>query len=275
MAEVEAGQENAQEQEQEQQQEQNQEQDAGEQQQRQAERTYTQAEVDRILSKVRKNARYLGRKEAEAELLRQGATPSQARQAVAQPEAPKVPKREDFENYEDYLVEKAKFEARQVSKEERESADKAAREKTVSEQRQKTEREFKKRAEEVMKDIPDFAEAIESAEDVMISAPMGEAIQESPVGPRILYHLVQNPDEADRIAGLSSAAAQAREIGKLEAKIEAELKSKAKPKGEEGEEGEKDEERDEGKADAKGEEPDRNADGTFKSAKKRSAPEPI
>lgn len=259
--------------------------EGGEREQRQQEgRTYTQAEVDRILNKVRKNARYLGRKEAEAELLRQGATQRQADKALdgqqgdGKREEPKgPPKREDFDTYEEYLDAKADYTSRKASREEREAAEAEARKKRVADERQKTEREFKKRAEAVMKEIPDWADTIESAEGVMITEAMGEAIQESELGPRILYHLVQNPDEADRISQLSPKA-QLREIGKLEAKIEAELKGKAKSQGEEDsedggeQEGEERDESAEGKGEDKGQ---RNADGTFKSGKKRAAPEPI
>ncbi len=273
MAEEQAGQSDAQEQEQ-QQEQQAQDTVEGGQQQRAAERTYTQAELDRILGKVRKNARYLDRKEAEAELRAQGATPKQAEQAVEREQANAAPKREDFENYEDFLVARARHEAKQASREEREEQAKAEREKTVAEQKQKTQREFRKRAEEVMKEIPDFAETIESAEGVMISKAMGEAIEESAVGPRILYHLVNNPKEAERIAGLSPTAA-IREIGKLEAKIEAELAQKGKKNDagqeEDGEEDEGGEATDE--AEDKGPSK-RNADGTFKPSK-RQAPDPI
>lgn len=276
MAEAEAGQDKAQEQEEQQGQEQQKEQQEG--QGKQTEKVYSQAEVDRILSKVRKNARYLGRKEAEAELLARGATPKQAAEAVREePKAEAQPKREDFETYEDYLVAKARFEGRAASREEREAAEKAQRERTIAEQKTKTEREFRKRAEAVMEEIPDFAETIESAEDVMITKAMGEAIEESEHGPRILYHLVKNRQEAERISGLSPTAA-IREIGKLEARIEAELASKKKGKQDEQEdegagEGDAGEEGEEGRAEGKGEEA-RNADGTFK-PKKRQAPEPI
>lgn len=194
-------------------------------------KTYSQEEVDRILNKVRKNARYLGRKEAEAELLRQGVTPKQAQEAVErQADKPSggAPKREDFEHYEDFLVAKADHTARQASREEREKEEKAQREKTVAEQRAKTEREFRKLSEAAAKEIPDFVESIEGAEDVMISQSMGEAILESPLGPRIMYHLVKNPTEAARISQLSPNAA-IREIGKLEASIESALKAQAKP----------------------------------------------
>jgi hypothetical protein len=120
---------------------------ARQKQQRQAERTYTQAELDRILGKVRKNARYLGRKEAEAELVARGATRQQAEQTVDRQQEQKrrsaqarglrelrgLPRREGG-------LTGARREPRGAG-----SADKAARER-VTEERQRVDREFAKHA---------------------------------------------------------------------------------------------------------------------------------
>lgn len=279
MAEAQAGQQDAQQDEQ-------QQQEVAEvqgDQPKQPSKTYTQEEVDRILGKVRKNARYLGRKEAESELLRQGVAPRQAAAAVEkQPDAP--PKREDFPDYEAYLDARSDYVGKKAAREEREKAKEEDQQRSVAEQRQTRERDFKKHAQAVMEDIPDFAETIESADDVMISEAMGEAITEAgKIGPRILYYLVQHPEEAARIADIKSKSAQAKEIGKIEARIEAELDAKTKAKKDqkaeeaEGSDQEADGEEEREKSDAadKGEEDPRNRDGTFKSAKKRPAPEPI
>lgn len=69
----------------------------------------------------------------------------------------------------------------------------------------------------------EFAEANEDYYDVAhADFPVNEAMRESLIhsedGPKILYHLGRNPQEAARIAQLSPIAA-AREIGKIEAKI--------------------------------------------------------
>lgn len=68
-------------------------------------------------------------------------------------------------------------------------------------------------------EMTDFAEVAQNP-DLPVTREMGEAIVESEIGPKILYHLGKNPDEAARIAKLSPVA-QVREIGKLEAKLEA------------------------------------------------------
>jgi hypothetical protein len=105
------------------------------------EKVYTQTEVDRILGKVRKNARYLGRKEAEAELLRQGATPRQAADAVDRkddaPAEDKEPKRDEFENYEEYQRALTRFEAKKASREESTEREKKEAEKRDQEAQEK------------------------------------------------------------------------------------------------------------------------------------------
>lgn len=284
MAEAQAGQGNAQQVEQQgaEQQHARVEGEGGEQQEKQeAGRTYTQAELDRILGKVRKNARYLGRKEAEAELVSRGATRQEAEKTVdrQQEQQAQPPKRESFESYEDYLDARADFRARNATRDERAAQDKADRERRVSDERQRIDREFAKHAKAAIAKHPEIAEAIESADDVQMSETMGDAVKEAgEIGIHILHYLVEHPEEAARISALESKNAQTREIGKLEARIEAELKAKAKPKKEEGEEQEG-EAREEESAEDKGEGKDaeRDGDGRFKAQEKgsRKAPDPI
>ena len=59
-----------------------------------------------------------------------------------------------------------------------------------------------------------------ASSDVVVNNAVRDAILESDVGPKILYHLAENNDLARKIAGLSPNAAL-REIGKLEARFEA------------------------------------------------------
>lgn len=68
-------------------------------------------------------------------------------------------------------------------------------------------------------EMPDFDDMVASS-DVVVNNVVRDAILESDVGPKILYHLAENNDLAKKIAGLSPNAAL-REIGKLEARFEA------------------------------------------------------
>jgi hypothetical protein len=73
-------------------------------------------------------------------------------------------------------------------------------------------------------ELPDFDELVASS-DVVVNDAVRDAILESDVGPRILYHLAENDDLARKIASLSPFAAL-REIGKLEARFEAKPETK-------------------------------------------------
>ena len=72
--------------------------------------------------------------------------------------------------------------------------------------------------------MPDFDDLV-AASDVVVNNAVRDAILESDVGPKILYHLAENNDLAKKIAGLSPNAAL-REIGKLEARFEAKPETK-------------------------------------------------
>lgn len=67
-------------------------------------------------------------------------------------------------------------------------------------------------------EMPDFDDMVSSA-DVTVSNEVRDAIFESEVGPRILYHLAENPDFAVKLQSMTLTAAL-RAIGKLEAQYE-------------------------------------------------------
>jgi hypothetical protein len=73
-------------------------------------------------------------------------------------------------------------------------------------------------------EMPDFDDMVNST-DVTVSNEVRDAIFESDVGPRILYHLAENPDYAVKLQGMTLTAAL-RAIGRLEAQYE---KTDAKP----------------------------------------------
>lgn len=76
------------------------------------------------------------------------------------------------------------------------------------------------RVTEAKAEFSDF-DQVAMNRDLPVTPVMASAIQESDLGPQVLYHLGQHPAEAARIAKLSPAS-QVRELGKLEAKLEAE-----------------------------------------------------
>jgi hypothetical protein len=80
-----------------------------------------------------------------------------------------------------------------------------------------------------MKSKPDYAEkVIEGGKrgDWKCTPEMAQVIKESELGTALAYHLAENPDKSAAIAQLPPLA-QARELGRIEARIQAE---KANPK---------------------------------------------
>ena len=87
------------------------------------------------------------------------------------------------------------------------------------EAQQKIIQSWAQKVQDAKAELPDFDDLVASS-DVVVNNAVRDAILESDVGPRILYHLAENNDLAKKIAGLSPNAAL-REIGRLEAKFEA------------------------------------------------------
>lgn len=131
---------------------------------------------------------------------------------AAQPkEAPaEEPKPEAFEDYGAYVKALAKFEARALVKAELEQQ----RAQQAQEAQATT---WQQRAEAVKAELPDF-DRVMSTSTAPMSAAMAQVIKESDVGPKVAYHLAQNPEIATRISRLEPMAA-AREIGRLEASL--------------------------------------------------------
>lgn len=86
------------------------------------------------------------------------------------------------------------------------------------EAQQKIIQSWAQKVQEAKAELPDFDDLVASS-DVVVNNAVRDAILESDVGPKILYHLAENNDLAKKIASLSPNAAL-REIGKLEAKFE-------------------------------------------------------
>ena len=189
-------------------------------------RVYTQAELDKILNKVKKNERYRTRKEVEAFYQgRESAVPK----APVEPAKPvvedKPPTREQYDSYEAYLDAKADFTGRKAAKEQR--AKDEAEQKTRVAQEAAVER-IKTFQAKVTEKYPDLSERAESIAHVEMPPGMGEAISESEFGPDILNHFADNPKDFERIAALSPSAA-IREVGRLEARLEGAAKPAAEP----------------------------------------------
>lgn len=186
------------------------------------ERTFSQKELDEIvekrLAKERRKREDLQRRLAVTEeLALKGRAPTEPK-ADPKPAADAQPKREDFPDYESFIEARAEWRAERKV-EERLAKDREDREKSrTDEEQKKVERSFRENSQKVMKEIEDFEEVVSSSQ-AMITREMADAIMHAgEIGPRLLYHLAKDPEEAQRIASLP-APRQAAEIGKLEVKL--------------------------------------------------------
>ena len=182
-------------------------------------RSYTQDEVDKIVRKAKKNASYIARKEAEAELYRRMS--EQPRQEQAKPaQQEQAPQRDQYESYEEYLEARAEWRADQKVKaalaeqQQREAA------RTQHQSEAQKVKAFEANLNKARESIADFDDVIDSAGDVPVTQTMRDAILESDVGALLTYHLAKNPAEAQRIAQLSPVA-QIKALGAIEATLQA------------------------------------------------------
>ena len=194
-------------------------------------KTFTEDEVrhtvNERLSKERKRLERIVRAEMERDHYKQQLETLQ--RPAQQPQQPGAPKADDpkyASNYEQYLIDKAKFELKQEQLAEaraREEQSKAQRQQSVQADLGKTLRQKIEAAAEKYPDIEDVAQG-----DVPYTEPMLHYFADSDLAGDLIYHLGKNPKEAARIADLS-AAGQFRELAKLESKLSAPPKPTSAP----------------------------------------------
>jgi hypothetical protein len=135
-------------------------------------------------------------------------------QPQVEPKAEAEPKPEQFTDmyeYQQALVD-YRVDQRLAEEKQKEAIAKAEAE------RQQVINTWAKRVEAAKAEIPDFEDMVGSA-DVAVSNEVRDAIFESEVGPRVLYHLAENPEIAEKLNAMTVTAAL-RMIGKLEVQFE-------------------------------------------------------
>lgn len=189
------------------------------------ERKFTQAELDAI---VQKRAAKAERKaEARYQELQREIEALKAPKAATESQPEKAPQRSEFSSYEDFVEARALHVARMEAKKELEAFKNASKKEKEDSSRAQAQKEFSRRVESVIKlgqdTYPDFDDVINNAvsdELIPTKGPLYEAIMDSEIGEKLVYHLAKHPKEAERIAGLS-VYGQLRELGKLEDKLSA------------------------------------------------------
>ena len=173
--------------------------------------------LERRFSELTKQ-RELARQEAERE--RQRASDLEERlKALEKPQPAKVeenkePQPSDFTDAFEYAKALAEYSTAKAL----ENRDRAEAERKANEERARVMNSWQTKLEAAKSELPDYEDMIASS-DVVVSDQVRDAILESDVGPKILYHLAENPDVADKIGKMSLTSAL-RELGKLEARLE-------------------------------------------------------
>jgi len=169
------------------------------------------------------------RKEAEAERQKREELETRLK-ALESQAAPKVEQSRDEKPRPDQFVDAFEY-AEALADWSAENAVMRARqedvERKIQEERNKVIESWNNRVESTKSELPDFDEMVASS-DVVVSDQVRDAILESDVGPRILYHLAENPEIAEKISKASLITAL-REIGKLEARFEKTEPKEVKP----------------------------------------------
>lgn len=122
------------------------------------------------------------------------------------------PQPSDYQDAFEYAKDLAKYEAKRMIQAEKQAEAQAK----AQEAQQKVLSTWTERINEAKQELPDYDEMIASS-DVVIHDVIRDAILESDVGPRILYHLAENEDYAKKFAGMPLPQAL-KELGKLESK---------------------------------------------------------
>ena len=168
------------------------------------------------ITKQREEARQEAQRERQArlDLEQRLAALEQQRQPQQQSYVDSEPQPSQFNDAFEYAKALAEFSTEKALAE----RDRQVAQQREQEAQQKIIQSWAQKVQEAKAELPDFDDLVASS-DVVVNNAVRDAILESDVGPKILYHLAENNDLAKKIASLSPNAAL-REIGKLEARFE-------------------------------------------------------
>jgi len=179
------------------------------------ERTFTQAELDKIVQREKASAHRRAERLARAEVERDHYRSQVEQQRAPQVQAQGEPQPKDFKTWEEYNAAVVDYKVNQ-------RFDSLQRE-TSAKQQERAATEYADRVrtnlQTFAREHPDF-EDVALSPDLPITPPMAAAIAESDKSGQIAYYLGQNPDEAERISRLPPTR-QAAAIVNLESKFEA------------------------------------------------------
>lgn len=182
------------------------------------ERKFTQAELNAVVEK--RLAKERARRDREQEAERRLAALERAAPKPVVSADPAAPKRESFDDYENYIEAKAAYVAEQKFNGLVTARDKAAKEAKEKEDHATAQKAFDGRMTAAATKYPDFQDALETAQTLPITDAMFGAMIRLEEGADLVHYFGTHPAEAHRIAQLHPTV-QATEIGKLAAKLPA------------------------------------------------------
>lgn len=187
------------------------------------EETPEQVEQRKESRRARSNARKaaeLAAAKTEARMLRE-----QLERAQPRTQQDAEPKREQFEDYGEYVEAKAVFKAEQktaeILKADREARQGSEKQTQETQAQQRLAQDWNKREQDFVKGNADYEKTVTPFVDEELQTYSKEAksaIVESEVGPALLHYLATHLEDSDRIAGLSPSR-QLVELGKIEIKM--------------------------------------------------------
>lgn len=180
-----------------------------------AERTFSQADINKILAKERHQISRRAERDAQARENRIREEVEE-RFRASQPKPTQQtgePVPEQFSDYESYIKARTRFEVAQEMQSIRQQGEQQKRYQAERQQAEFVNQKLSSAA----KKYSDFQD-VALSEDLPITQPMAAAITESDVGGEVAYWLGMNPDEADRISRLSPVR-QVRAIQEIETKV--------------------------------------------------------
>lgn len=181
----------------------------------QTEETFTKAQVEAMFDKRSARIKKQLQREWEAK---------QPPPKVSEPEKG-VPKLEDFETTEEWLDARTDWKYDQKVKAEAQKAEAQQQEKENARLRAKYDSQQAKMSDK----YDDYDDLMDNMKDYDIPPYISTAVMESDIGGELSYFLGKNPDELEKILGLSPLAA-VKALGRIELKLESAPKPKDIPK---------------------------------------------
>lgn len=139
---------------------------------------------------------------------------SEAQKPEATIKSDDKPKESDFDSHSEFVEALTDWKIKQTEKE---FAKKQLEVKAKTDFQKQVET-FQAKVAEFSKTQDDFEDAIADVDDIQLTVGLQESILSSEIGPQVMYELSKNREELERINRLSPIA-QAREIGKIEARL--------------------------------------------------------